>query len=333
VSLESELSWAVDGIRMYGTLSRPDGDGPFPAVVLVAGSGPTDRDWNSPLLSGANGSGRLLAQALATAGFVCLRYDKRASGPHVMENLPAMLGHISMQSHLDELTAAVTELAGFEFVDPQRIVGLGNSEGCLHVLHYATGTPELPLAAVVLSSPPGRTVSDLLLSQLKVQLAQLPDGDALFPLVVEAAARYSSGQPMDPDPQLPENIRMILSSFETPANLPFARELWNEDATDCLPKVRVPALVVIGEHDLQVDARTDGPQLEAAAQGLADVTFAYPPAANHVLKHEERSPAEVAASGDLRYSEADTDLDPEAVETILSWLVDRAWPNGPQPSR
>ncbi len=73
-----EVRWELDGITMEGTAVRPDGDGPFPAVVLVAGSGPTDRDWRSPLLPGTNGSGRLFAEAFADAGIASLRYDKRA---------------------------------------------------------------------------------------------------------------------------------------------------------------------------------------------------------------------------------------------------------------
>ena len=75
-----EITWPLDETTMYGALARPAGAGPFPAVVMVAGSGPTNRDWNSPLLPGSNGSARLIAEALAAAGFVSLRYDKRASG-------------------------------------------------------------------------------------------------------------------------------------------------------------------------------------------------------------------------------------------------------------
>ena len=71
------VSWQLDGITMEGTIVRPDGNGPFPAVVLVAGSGPTDRDWCSLLLPGSNGSGRLFAEAFARVGIASLRYDKR----------------------------------------------------------------------------------------------------------------------------------------------------------------------------------------------------------------------------------------------------------------
>lgn len=150
----SEVSWLLDGIEMFATVTRPDGDGPFPAVVFVAGSGPTDRDWCSPLIPGSNGSGRLLAEALADTGIASIRYDKRASGPHVRENLPKLIGTMSMRSHLDELAAAVRTVAAEDFVDATRIVGFGNSEGTLHVLHYAMGADRPPFVGVVLAAPP-----------------------------------------------------------------------------------------------------------------------------------------------------------------------------------
>ena len=63
-----EVSWPLDDTTVYGTLVKPAGQGPFPGVVMVAGSGPTDRDWNSPLIPGSNGSARLIAEALAPKG-------------------------------------------------------------------------------------------------------------------------------------------------------------------------------------------------------------------------------------------------------------------------
>lgn len=192
------MSWQLDGITMEGTAARPDGEGPFPAVVLVAGSGPTDRNWCSPVLPGSNGSGRLFAEALADAGVASLRYDKRVSGPHAMQNVPKLIGKLSMQSHLDELVAAVQALTRLDFVDPARLVRLGNSEGALHVLHYATSTQEVPFAGIVLAAPPGRPIQEVLLSQLALQAAQVPGGAALLPTVREAAARYTAGEPMVP---------------------------------------------------------------------------------------------------------------------------------------
>src|SRR5215470_15223854 len=143
---------------MYGTLVRPAGPGPFPAVVMVAGSGPTDRDWNSPLLPGSNGSARLIAEALAQTGIASLRYDKRASGPHARENVPLLIGKMSMQSHADELAGAVHVLASQAYARADRIFALTNSEGALHALHYQLQRPEIPFAGIVLTAPPGRAV-------------------------------------------------------------------------------------------------------------------------------------------------------------------------------
>lgn len=167
-------------------------------------------------------------------------------------------GTMSMQSHLDELVAAVRVLAGADFVDSSRIVGLGNSEGALHVLHYATATQDIPFAGIVLAAPPGRPKRDVLLSQLAVQLAQVPGGSELMSKVEDAAARYTVGEPMDLDPGLPESVRMLLASFEAPANPPFARELWAESTCDSLAKVWIPTLVLIGRRDVQIDAHADG---------------------------------------------------------------------------
>lgn len=118
---EAQVSWVLDEITIYGTLTRPPGAGPFPTVVFVAGSGPTDRDWNSPLIPGTNGRAALLAQTLTAQGYLTLRYDKRASGPHVMENVQRLAGAISMQGHTDELAGAIRLLAGHPEVNPRRL--------------------------------------------------------------------------------------------------------------------------------------------------------------------------------------------------------------------
>ena len=136
--IDTPVSWRVDDIDVNASLTLPNGEGPFPAVIMVAGSGPTDRNWNSPLIPGANGSAALLARVLAAVGFAALRYDKRASGPQGMENATRMAGRISMQSHLEELAGGVRLLADRQDVDSSRIYVLGNSEGCIHALNYQT---------------------------------------------------------------------------------------------------------------------------------------------------------------------------------------------------
>ncbi len=320
-----EVSWPVDGMAVYGTIAKPSGPGPFPAVVMVAGSGPTDRDWNSPLIPGANGSARLLAEALAESGVASLRYDKRGVGPHGREHLQALIGKISMQSHLDELTGAVRTLANQPYVRDGQIFALGNSEGTLHILNYQVRNPVIPFAGLVLTGPPGRNVGTVARSQLAAQLAGVPNGDALLALYDAAIARFMVEEPIAPDPSLPQGVQLLLQSLETPANLPFTRELWIAEAASLLGQVDVPVLVVIGKKDLQVDWQADGAPLQRVAEGHGDVTFFFPENANHVLKHEPRPrselpPAEVTGG----YNAPDAYLDPETRATILAWLAARA---------
>jgi alpha-beta hydrolase superfamily lysophospholipase len=318
----SEVNWQLDSTTVYGTLVRPFGPGPFPAVVMVAGSGPTDRDWNSPLLPGSNGSARLLAEALAQAGFASLRYDKRASGPHARENMQSLIGKLSMQSHVDELAGAVRTIASQAYVREGRIFALANSEGTLHALNYQLHNPAIPFAGLVLIGPPGRAVGTVAHSQLAAQASGIPNGDALLALYDAAIARFLAGEPIAPDPSLPEGVQLLLQSLETPANLPFARELWMADAATLLRQVDIPVLVIIGKKDIQVDWQADGEPLQRAAAGHKKVTFLFPENANHVLKQELRPrsalvPAEMAES----YNGPDTRLDPQALASILEWLA------------
>lgn len=316
-----EVHWRLDETTVYGTLVRPTGVGPFPAVVMVAGSGPTDRDWNSPLLPGTNGSARLLAEALARAGIASLRYDKRASGVHAGENMQHLIGKLSMQSHVDELTGAVHMIASQEYVRADRIFGLGNSEGTLHILNYQLHDPEIPFAGLVLTGPPGRAVGVVARAQLAAQAVGVPNGDVLMALYDEAIVRFVEGEPIAPDSRLPEGVQMLLQSLETPANLPFARELWMADAASLLRQVNVPVLVIIGKKDIQVDWQADGEPLQRAATGNEDVTFMYPENANHVLKEELRPRAElVTPTITESYNGPDTRLEPETLSSIVEWL-------------
>jgi pimeloyl-ACP methyl ester carboxylesterase len=265
----------------------------------------------------------LIAEELGRAGFASLRYDKRVTGPHAGENIQALMGKVSMQSHLDEFAAAVQTLADQPYVRRDRVFALANSEGTLHALNYQLQNPPIPLAGLVLIGPPGRPVGVVARDQLEAQATAIPNGDALLALYDQAVARFLAGEPAAPDPALPEGVQALLQALETPVNQPFARELWMADASPLLAQVDVPVLVIIGKKDLQVDWQADGEPLQRAAAGHANVTFLFPEDANHVLKYEPRPrselpPAEIANS----YNGPDTRLDPQAMASILAWLTD-----------
>jgi pimeloyl-ACP methyl ester carboxylesterase len=320
-----EVNWPMGETKVYGTVVRPSGPGPFPAVVMVAGSGPTDRDWNSPLLPGTNGSAHLLAEALAQAGIASLRYDKRGIGPHARETMPLLIGKVSMQSFADEFAGAVRTVASQEYIRSDRIFALANSEGTLHALNYQLHNPEIPLAGLVLIGPPGRSVGTVAHAQLAAQAAGVSNGEALLALYDAAIARFLKGEPITPDPALPEGVQMLLKSLETPANLPFSRELWTADAVPLLRQVDVPVLVIIGKKDIQIDWQADGEPLKQAAAGKENVTFLFPENTNHVLKEELRPRSElVPAEMTESYNGPDTRLDPQALASIREWLAAHA---------
>jgi hypothetical protein len=320
-----EVTWDVDGIAVYGTLTHPANTGPHPAVVFVAGSGPTDRDWCSPLLPGTNCSGRLLANALTKQGFITLRYDKRAAGPRVRENLPQLIGKISMQGHLDELTGAVTTLMSLTDVDVSRLFVLTNSEGAIHALNYQTRTPHRRFDGLVLTGAPGRPIGLVARDQLLAQVGPLANGDEIMKRYDACIAAFVAGKPIAPDAALPEVMKSLLASLTVPVNLPFARELWLENPAHLASQVSEPMLVVIGKKDIQIDWRADGGPLQTATATNGNATFVFPDNTDHVLKREPRPQDElVAAEVSARYNAEGRVLDSDALSVITNWLVERS---------
>jgi len=322
-SLSDDLpvSWKVDDIDVHASLTRPAGAGPFPAVAFVAGSGPTDRNWNTPLLPGANGSAALLVQALTVHNFITIRYDKRASGPHVRENMPRLLGRISLQGHLEELAGSVGLLAARQDVDPRHIFALGNSEGCIHALNYQAQAGDHPFAGLILTGSPARSMGAEARSQIAAQLTAVPGGEALLAVYDAAMADFAAGRPVKVDKNLPEGFRNLILAVNNPANQPFVREIWDLDPAALLAKITVPVLIVIGKKDIQVDWQTDGAIFEAVAREHDNITTVYPENANHVLKYEPKPKAQlIPAEAAARYNVDEVGLDAHTVETITAWL-------------
>ncbi len=316
-----DVSWALGQTTADATVAAPDCPGRYPGVVLVAGSGPTDRNWESPLLPGTNGSGRLLAEALASSGYVTIRYDKRASGPRAAENMALLSGQISLESHFDELKGAVSYLLNRSDVDPDRLFALTSSEGAIHVLYYQTHPDAVPFAGMILTGAPGRALSDVANSQVVSLLAGQPDGDDLISRYFALIQRFEEGLPFVPDPGLPDFANNLVAGLSAPVNQPFSREFWSFRPADYIRNTTVPVLVVMGKKDVQTDWRLEGGALEEASRGMANVSFCYPEDANHVLKFEPRPReelrAETAASA---YNAPEARLDEVALKMILEWL-------------
>jgi pimeloyl-ACP methyl ester carboxylesterase len=324
--VDEEVTLELDGRSVHGTLTRPVDASRHAAVLLIAGSGPTDRDWNSPLLPGTNGSGRLLAEALAHGGVVVLRYDKTGTGQSGLPSHP-----LAWDDYVAEQTAMLAHLRAHPSVDPARVFVAGHSEGGEHAIHLMSHLGDAPPpAGLVLLACPGHSMRDIVYRQLETQFRDAAgyQGEQLAQTMTPIGAALddiAAGRPVDPAQVSPiPAVQGLVQAFMSPASLPFARAILPFDPAVELRALHVPVLIVNGAHDMQVSAELDAATLERAARegGNADVTLVVPPLANHVLKLEPLPVAEqnpvVVQSG---YSAADRGLDPEVAPTLLAWLA------------
>jgi uncharacterized protein len=318
--VSEEVIWSIGETLVAATITRPDDNKIHSAIVFIPGSGPTDRDWNSPLIPGTNGSARLLAEELAKNDFVTIRYDKRFTGPNAEKNMPLLAGKISMESHVEEIAGAVDQLLARSDVDPKKIFVVANSEGNIHAMHYQAQR-EHKFAGLVLIAPPGRNMPDIMHTQLEAQLVSLPNAKEIMAAWDQRMAAFLAGEPFEADPVLPESLNALIQNLYAPINLPFTRELFLVDGSKLLSQVTSPTLVVIGKKDIQVDWQLDGAPLEAVAATMDNVKFVYPENANHVLKNESKPRAELSAADGITYNAADKVLDPEGLKAIQDWLT------------
>lgn len=316
---EEELRWTIGKTTVAATISIPGNTGLHPAIVFIPGSGPTDRNWNSPVIPGSNGSAALLAAELTKAGFITIRYDKRFTGPFAAGNWPHIMGKLSMQGHVEEIDGTVSRLKLRKDVDQGRIFALTNSEGAIHAFNYQRQTPAF--AGLVLTAPPGRIMADLMRSQIETKLSALalPNVKEIMASFDELVENYKAGKPADENPVVTE-LENTKAAFYNPQGLPYFREFLTANPAALFSEMNLPALVIIGKKDIQVDWQLDGSILEKASTGRQDKVFSYPDNANHVLKYEPKAGTELTFADITYYNADDKILDPQAVKVILDWL-------------
>jgi len=298
------VSFTAGSNQVPGTLVHPTGGGRHRGIVIMAGSGPTDRDWNSPLVASKNGSGKLLAEALAKQGAVVLRFDKAAIADN--KTPPA---EVTLDTYRDEARAALALLRARSDVDPKHLFIAGHSEGGVHALRVALAERD-QIAGVLLLSTPGRRLADVLYDQIG---RKLPDDAARAKLRTELDD-FLAGKPPS---------RTLAAIGLTPAAATIGRDLMAADPAALVAQITVPVFISNGERDLQVDPVLDAKALAAAHPGA---TLFIAPESDHVLKHETKTLAELRDNGlltEARYNAPDRDLDPALVRAIYDWLAAR----------
>ena len=257
-------------LTLDGTLTLPANlNKPVPVVLVIAGSGATDRDGNSPAAIGSlgtlkAGSYRMLADSLVRQGIAVARYDKRGSGT----NIPQAMKVLKPQEH--RFDYYISDAVGFirQLQADKRFSNvfiLGHSEGSLVGM---VATLQTNANGFISVAGPGRNIADI----LKVQLQGLPDEQRKMAYLDLDSLR--AGQTVQkPAPA----AMMVLHPMLQPAMMSWM----NYDPATELKRLKGPVLLINGKHDLQV-AASEAELLKAARPDAKLVLF---DEMNHVLKN------------------------------------------------
>ncbi|HGA2317497.1 TPA: alpha/beta hydrolase [Pseudomonas putida] len=245
---------------LHGSLLLPQQATPPPVVLIIAGSGPTDRDGNNPA-SGRIDNLKRLALVLANEHIASVRYDKRG----VAASQPATPDErdLSVQRYVDDVVAWSRKLKADPRFGP--LILVGHSEGALIA---SLAAERAGASAVITLAGMGRPLADVLREQLAQRMspAQLAGGSALLD-------RLQAGQT---SLDVPAPLRQVFR----PSVQPYLITLLQQDPAQAFARLPMPALIVQGRNDVQVDV-ADAERLKAAKP---DAQLVLIDGMNHMLR-------------------------------------------------
>jgi pimeloyl-ACP methyl ester carboxylesterase len=245
---------------IHGTLLLPaDISKPVPVVLIIAGSGPTDRDGNNPMLPGHNDSLKMLATDFATNGIASLRYDKRGIGRSTVETKESDL---RFETYIDDAVAWCNQLHEKRF---SGVVIAGHSEGSLIGMIAAK---RCGAAAFISLEGAGFPAADILRTQLKTRLPEelkAPNEAILKSL--------EAGKTVDDTPP-------SLAALYRPSVQPYLISWFKYDPAKEIAALKIPVLIIQGTTDIQVSV--DDAKRMAAANPHAKLVII--DGMNHMLK-------------------------------------------------
>lgn len=292
---EQNVSFGLEHWKLPATLTIPNGAGPFPAVLLVHGSGPNDRDETY----GPNKPFKDLAWGLASRGIVVLRYEKRTL--QYAEEI-AQLSNFTVQDEtIADAVAGVDFLFASSFVDHGKIFVLGHSLGGMLAPRIALQTDRI--AGLILLAAPSRHLEDLILEQARY-LANLSDVNQSAELE-ELEALVTKVKTLDIDEG--EDVLGAPKSYWV--------DLATYDPVSTAQSLHIPLLILQGKRDYQV-TMTDFARWNETFYGNKSVTLKTYPSLNHFF-----------ISGTGMPSNAEYLIEGHVAEDVIldisSWIVNR----------
>ncbi len=274
------------GATLAGLLTLPDDDdeAPFPAMLLLQGSGPTDRDGNQ-LPEVRTNLLRQLARNLADAGIATLRYDKRgmhANAKELPQDFGALRAFVAWENFVGDAERAYRWLAADSSIDGERVGIAGHSEGGLIALSIAQQGGSAPRVLVLLSTPGrpfGAVIADQLTSLMErqgatdAQQAEILSADQRIRAAVVATGEIPDDVPPGLQPIYPQYLGRYYQS------------LLQFDPAKALELFDGPSLVLAGGNDLQVSPERDFQPLSAILLAKDNGSAAFiAPGVSHNLK-------------------------------------------------
>ncbi len=328
-STEHEVTYSgAGGAQLSGTLllPAPQPGQKLPAVIIVAGSGPTDRNGNSTIKGATNiNIYKQFAEALAAHGVASLRYDKRGIGksqPYPTPTDPknptaaekqALADYFAWQNFVDDAAATFAYLQQQPEIDPARTGMLGHSEGGYLVLQAAaTGKGFTnPPAVLILASTPGRSYDVVIHEQIVNLLKKQGANATQTPFYVDATDRIIAA--IKQTGQVPTDVPQGLAPLFPSYLGKFYQQAFQNDPAKYAAQFPGPVLVIEGALDDQVFPAADTPLLDAALKTRHpdDHEVFIVPGAGHELK-----PITSANPTGLN-----GDVDPAALDKLGTWTA------------
>jgi hypothetical protein len=303
----AEVEFAgVGGLKLQGTFLKPAGEGPFPALLLLPGSGPSDRNGNQPGVQ--MNVLKDVAERLAAKGVASLRFDKRAVAsyaPFFPKDLPGLDNFFSWQAFVGDAEAGFNFLKLQKEIDPSKVGVLGHSEGGAIALAMAK---DVNPAALVLVSTCGRDLGIVITEQIRQGYSTQFEDKAMIKRLGDASERVCNT--IRTTGKVPDDVPTELKSVFPHYLNKYLHDLFCFDPAKAAAAFHGPVLVVQGDKDVQVSPTRDAPALMAAIPAGHGELYVVK-GGSHCLKHPT-NPLDPGLSGTT---------DSAALDKISSWSL------------